>query len=384
MKHFSRSYWQLASVFKGFIAIIFVAFLTGCFSINAHFDPAKKHHRPQGFVNNYSAPIDESFANLLKWRYEALRDGLPKPPQSPTAQMQADVDFIAANTGPNQQPAVTWVGHATTLLQMAGRNVLLDPMFSERASPVSFAGPKRHQPPGLSLARLSKIDLVLISHNHYDHLDVASVRHLNAQSGGPPLFLVPLGLKTWFADLGISNVIEMDWWDVQKLPVTNPGASGGGELAVHFTPAQHWSARGLGDRSASLWGGFALIAPDFQAHYSGDTGYSKDFLDIQAHFAARQTPALGGGFDIALIPVGAYAPRWFMKDQHVNPQESVQIFKDLQAKRAVGVHWGTFDLTDESLDQPPKDLAAARLQAGVSESDFRLLAIGQTWKLPKR
>ncbi len=368
----------------GFVAAIIVAISTlslhGCTTVNSAYDPSKKHHLPQGFQNNYIANIDVPRGDLFKWQYEAWRNGLPKPPQTPTAEVAADMAFIRANVGPTQQPAITWVGHATMLVQMAGMNVLTDPVFSQRASPVQFAGPKRAQAPGIALADLPKMDVVVISHNHYDHLDTASVLALNAQAGGPPLFLVPLGVKAWFASQGITNVREMDWWDVVRLP----SKLGVGEFEVHFTPVQHWSARGLGDRRATLWGGYAMIAPDFHAYFSGDTGYSKDFVDTQARFAPRQTPALGGGFDVALIAVGAYEPRWFMKNQHVNPAEAVQIHKDLGAKRSVGVHWGTFNLTDESLDQPPKDLAQARLETGVTEDQFGLMAIGQTKKLPKR
>jgi N-acyl-phosphatidylethanolamine-hydrolysing phospholipase D len=220
---------------------------------------------------------------------------------------------------------------------------------------------------------------VLISHNHYDHLDVNSVLALNAQAGGPPLFVVPLGLKKWLADLDIRNVHEMDWWDSHDVAVPARGA-----VQVHLTPVQHWSARGLFDRRATLWGGFALFAPDFHLYYSGDTGYSKDFADTQRHFATRHGAAQGGGFDMALIPVGAYEPRWFMKEQHVNPAEAVQIFQDLQAKRAVGVHWGTFALTDEPLDEPPQHLAKARNAAGLGDDAFTVIAIGQTLKLPRR
>lgn len=140
----------------------------------------------------------------------------------------------------------------------------------------------------------------------------------------------------------------------------------------------------MNDRRATLWGGFAVLSPEFHFLYTGDTGYSKDFLDIRQHFAAEQTAAQGGGFDVALIPMGAYEPRWFMKEQHVNPEEAVQIHLDLNAKRSIGVHWGTFDLTDESLDQPPKDLALARAAKKLPQEAFDVMAIGQTLKLPRR
>lgn len=261
------------------------------------------------------------------------------------------------------------------MLVQAGRlNVLTDPMFSERASAVQFIGPKRAQPPGMALKDLPPIDVVLISHNHYDHLDKQSVLDLAARSAQagqtPTLFLVPLGVKAWFTDLGIGNVVELDWWEQH----VHQG------VAFNFTPVQHWSARGLGDRSQTLWGGYAVFAPDFHWYFSGDTGYSKDFADTRERFSARNA----GGFDLALIAVGAYEPRWFMKEQHVNPAEAVQIHKDLGAKRSVGVHWGTFSLTDESLDQPPKDLAQARQAQGLRDDEFFLMKIGETRPLPPR
>jgi N-acyl-phosphatidylethanolamine-hydrolysing phospholipase D len=372
--------------------------LTACSTVNPAYNPTLKHHRPNGFQNNYTEATDKSRADFLKWTLQRHRDGLPKAPKTPTPVQAPDLKFVSANSGLGQQPAITWVGHATMLVQSGGMNFLTDPMFSDRASPVQFAGPKRAQAPGLSLAQLPRIDVVLISHNHYDHLDTNSVKALAAQAGGSPLFLVPLGVKAWFADLGIANVQEMDWWDKQVIELPNatlphatpqPGGTArqgaaGAATEVHFTPVQHWSARAIGDRRATLWGGWSVFSPEFHWYFSGDTGYSADFTDTQKRFADRQTPALGGGFDVALIAVGAYEPRWFMKEQHVNPAEAVQIHQDLRAKRSVGVHWGTFELTDEPLDQPPTDLAAARAAKGLAEADFSVMAIGETRKLPKR
>jgi len=292
-----------------------------------------------------------------------------------------DTVFIQANARAGataMQPAITWIGHATVLAQFGGLNVITDPVFSERVSPLSFIGPKRAVAPGLTLGALPHIDLVLISHNHYDHLDDASVRALAKQPGGPPLFIVPLGIEAWFADREIVNVVELDWWQPHKV------ASPAGPVDVVLTPVQHWSGRGLNDRMKTLWGGYAVFAPDFQFFFTGDTAYSKDFTDIRERFASRQTPDKGGGFDIALIALGAYEPRWFMASQHVNPAEAAQIHLDVNAKRSVGIHWGTFELTDESLDQPPIDLVEARRAKGVAEDAFFVMAIGETRKLPRR
>lgn len=351
---------------------------TGCATVNDDYNPSKKHHRPDGFQNNYTSATDKSSSEFWRWQRERWLAGLPKPPQKLTDVVAPDLKFVSANHGKAQEPAITWIGHATMLVQMGGLNILTDPVFSERASPVQFAGPKRYQAPGIALKDLPRIDVVLLSHNHYDHLDRPSVQALNQQPGGPPQFIVPLGVKKWMAAEGITRVQQLDWWDHTTVKTAS------GEVEVHFTPVQHWSARGINDRRATLWGGFAVFAPDFHLYFSGDTGYSQDFLDTRARFAERQTPALGGGFDLALIAVGAYEPRWFMKEQHVNPEEAVQIHLDLAAKRSVGVHWGTFSLTDESLDQPPKDLAAARAAKGLPQEAFDVMAIGQTLKLPRR
>jgi N-acyl-phosphatidylethanolamine-hydrolysing phospholipase D len=335
--------------------------------------PRPAHHRDDGFQNNYKPFGPTGALPFLKWQLAALRDGLPKPAQKPTPTVRPDLAFIHANAkaGAAMQPAITWIGHATLLAQLGGINVLTDPIFSERASPVSFAGPKRTQPPGLALDELPRIDAVVVSHNHYDHLDQGSVVALQQQRGGPPLFIVPLGNKAWVEMQGATRVVELDWWQSQRV----------GEVEVVLTPVQHWSGRGLTDRLKALWGGYALFAPDFHLFHAGDTGYSKDFSDIRERFAARQGAV---GFDLALLPVGAYEPRWFMNTQHVNPSEAVQIHRDLKARQSVGMHWGTFSLTDESLDEPPRALAEARRAAGVPDEEFFVLAIGQTRKLPRR
>jgi N-acyl-phosphatidylethanolamine-hydrolysing phospholipase D len=351
--------------------------LAGCQATNPYFDPGKSHHRTAGFQNNYLDFQPKGLAQLLRWRWEALREGLPPAPSVPTPTVPAETGFIAANAraGAAMEPAVTWIGHATVLAQFSGLNVLTDPMFSQRAFPVQFIGPRRAQPPGVALDQLPHIDLVLVSHNHYDHLDEASVRALNAQPGGPPLFVVPLGMKPWLADAGITHAVELDWWQTHRI------GSPAGAVDVMLTPVQHWSARSLTDRMQVLWGGFAVLAPDFHLFFGGDTGYSKDFADIRTRLAERQA---GGGFDLAILPVGGYEPRWFMADQHINPEEAVRVHRDLGARRSLGMHWGTFELTDEPLDEAPRALGAARQAQGVAPEDFFVLAVGQTQRLPRR
>ncbi len=367
---------RAAALLRGAFALACVLLLGSC-STPAAQDGSKAHHRADGFHNNYVDAVPKGLLALARWRFEAWREERPRPPAAPTPQVAPELAFIAANAkaGSAMQPALTWLGHASLLLQIDGLNILTDPIFSQRASPFSFIGPKRAQPPGLALSQLPHIDAVLISHNHYDHLDEASVRALAAQPGGAPRFIVPLGLARWFADLGITQVSELDWWQSLRI----------GAAEVVLTPVQHWSGRGLFDRMHTLWGGYALLAPSLHLYFSGDTGWSKDFADTRAHFAARQAAAQGGGFDVALLAIGAYEPRWFMAAQHVDPQDAVKIHQDLGAKRSIGMHWGTFTLSDESLDEPPRALAAARAQAGLREEQFGVLAIGQTLRpAPRR
>lgn len=344
---------------------------------NPYYDPAKPHHTPDGFRNVTGVQVAKPFPWFLRWRWQAIRDGLPLPPEQPTPVALPQLQSLRANTEPvrrvNAQaarpslPSTTWIGHATVLVQSGGLNILTDPVFSERASPVTFLGPKRAQPPGIALADLPPIDVVVISHNHYDHLDRWSAVQLNERAKGRTLFLVPLGIKQFLAQHGIGNVVELDWWGVHR----HEG------IDFHLVPVQHWSARGFGDRNQTLWGGWAVFAPDLRWYFSGDAGYSRHFAETREKLAARM--ADGALFDVALLAIGAYAPRWFMTEQHMNPAEAVQAHQDLAARRSLGIHWGTFALTDEPLDQPPRDLAAARAQRGVPERDFFLLPIGGTW-----
>jgi N-acyl-phosphatidylethanolamine-hydrolysing phospholipase D len=337
--------------------------------------PSQNHHTPRGFRNNYVASVTKSLGELLRWQFQRLRAGLPPDPQVPTPCQAADLDFIHRNARAREMtPAVTWIGHATSLVQASGLNVLTDPIFSRRASPVRFAGPERAYPPGLRLDELPQIDVVVISHNHYDHLDRDSILSLSQQPGGSPLFLTPLGLGSWLRSRGIENFKELDWWHHH----THRGVD------FHCTPAQHWSGRGLHDRNRTLWCAWAVLAADFHWFFSGDTGYSRDFADTHRYFADRQGAELGGGFDIALIAVGACLPRWFMSMQHVDLPEAVQVHLDLGAKRSMGVHWGTFSLADEPLDQPIHELDAARRAKNVAEAEFFIMPIGATRRIPPR
>jgi N-acyl-phosphatidylethanolamine-hydrolysing phospholipase D len=328
-------------------------------------DPRKPHHIAEGFRNNYPAPPRGSF---FKWQWERWRKGLPRLPDGGYRfeQHTPDAPWLRGN---RTEPTLTWIGHATFLLQLGGLNILTDAHCTGRASPFAFAGPRRVVPPALGLRELPHIDAVVVSHNHYDHLDFGTVKHLSRQAGGSPRFFVPLGLKAWFVGHGMREALECDWWE---------GVEYAG-LQFHLVPVQHWSSRTTLDYNRTLWGGWIIELPGagpgdaaFRFFFAGDTGYSPDFRDIAARFSP---------IDLAALPIGAYEPRWFMQVMHVNPEEAVQIHCDLRARHSVAMHWGTFILTDEPLDEPPHRLAAARRAAGIGEHEFFLMKHGETRKL---
>jgi N-acyl-phosphatidylethanolamine-hydrolysing phospholipase D len=236
--------------------------------------------------------------------------------------------------------------------------VLTDPIFSERASPFAFMGPKRSVPPALSLEQLPPIDFVLISHNHYDHLDEYTVKTL----GDRPTWVVPLGYKQWFTDLGVAKVVEFDWWDQREIAAAT----------IIATPSQHWTGRGLSDRYKALWASWAVQIGGFKFWFAGDTGYN---VRIFTEIGARSGP-----FDLALIPIGGYEPRWFMKDMHINPEEAVAIHKDIRSKYSLGIHWGTFPLTAEPIDEPPERLREAA--KSLQDSVFVTYPLGATETIP--
>jgi N-acyl-phosphatidylethanolamine-hydrolysing phospholipase D len=314
------------------------------------------HRGPDGFHNNYPHEAKQSF---LRWKWEEFREGVPKAPPGGwnIPAVPTDAAALRANTS---QPTATWIGHSAFLIQLAGMNVLVDPQFSPRASPVSFAGPERVVPLPIDIPALPRIDVVLVSHNHYDHLDLESVRRLARMPAGSPLFLVPEGLKAWFRDRGIERVEELDWWQARALA----------PLRFTLVPVQHWSKRTLWDTNRSLWGGWVIEGGGLKLIHTGDLGYSRDARDIGDRL---------GPFDLAFIPIGAYAPRWFMKTMHVDVAEALQVRADLRAARAIGMHWGTFgNLTDEPLDEPPRELAAKRARAGLARDQFDVMMIGES------
>lgn len=243
---------------------------------------------------------------------------------------------------------VTFIGHSTFLLQTSAGNAITDPIFSDRASPVSFAGPRRVRAPGVSIDDLPEISLVLLSHNHYDHCDVPALRALFRRFA--PRVLTPLGNAALLRAAGARDAGELDWWQ----------QASAGKFTVTLTPAQHFSARSPLDRNKALWGGFLISAGRHRVYFAGDSGYGPHFGDIGAR----------GAIDLALLPIGAYEPRWFMQDIHMNPEEAVQAHLDLRAARSIAMHHGTFQLTPEPIDEPVHRLRAALVARGIPAGRF--------------
>lgn len=308
--------------------------------------------------------IETRVTDVVRWMWERARQRPPRRPVASIVGIAPDLAFLHEN---REHPAFTWIGHSSGLLQVGGANLLFDPMFSRTASPFRYVGPRRHQPPGVAAHELPHVDAVLLTHNHYDHLDRPSMRAVARQAGGAPRYVVPRGTETWFARnlprvRGVLPHIEALDWHCHTLLAAH-------DVVVHFEPVQHWSNRTGFDRNKSLWGSYAVVHPRFRFWFSGDLGYSA---------APRAIGARHGPFDAAAIAIGAYEPRWFMAPQHVNPDEAVQVMLDVGAAQAIGVHWGTFALTDEPLDQPPKDLAVSLDSRGIPRDRFRVLRHGET------
>ena len=315
-----------------------------------HKPHTSRHHTSRGYRNTYPherRDLRDFLKFLWGWRRPAAKVAFPLATPDP--------GFLAAN---RTRPTLTWIGHATFLIQIGGINVLTDPHFTSRASPLGWAGPGRLAPPGLSLRDLPAPDLILISHNHYDHLDDASVRWL-ARHHPKAVFVVPLGLRRWLQRRHVANAVELDWWQRHQ----------GHEFSVTAVPAQHFSGRTATDGNRTLWCGFILEAANRKIYFAGDTGYSKDFADIRKRH---------GPVDLALLPIGAYEPRWFMRAMHVNPEEAVRIHRDVGSRQSVAMHWGTFRLTEEPLDEPPKALAKALSEAHIPHEQFWVLQHGET------
>jgi L-ascorbate metabolism protein UlaG (beta-lactamase superfamily) len=317
-----------------------------------HSGPATDHFDGVRFFNNSPPTRDKSLRDLLRWRRTSRP--APWPAKAPVALVMPVARSAATR--------ITIVGHATVLIQTCGLNIISDPVWSERASPLSFVGPKRVSPPSIAFDDLPPIDVVLLSHNHYDHLDVATLGRLVARDD--PVILTPLGNDAIVRrSIPRARLAGGDWWDRRRIA---------DDVEVAFVPAQHWSARGAFDRRMALWCGFAVRAGGELIYFAGDTGYG----DGSVFDAIRRRI---GSPDVALLPIGAYAPRWFMAEQHVNPDEAIMIFEALQAQCAIGIHWGVFRLSDDGWAEPREALARALAERKIEPGRFQAGEPGYVW-----
>lgn len=290
---------------------------------------------------------------FIKWRFGISNSERNVAPYVP--------EYAVPDTGRIQNPdhaqmQITWVGHSTFLIQLAGMNILTDPIWGERASPVSWAGPKRYARPGLRFEDLPRIDVVLISHTHYDHLDRPTILRL----GNGPRYIVPTRVHEWFAREHITNATELSWWESTKFD----------PLTIHAVPAKHWSKRKFFSDEHMGWGGYVIESAAGTIYFAGDTGYHSEYF--------KQIGKRFPGIDLGLIPIGAYYPREVFGNYHIDPHEALVVHKEVGAKRSIGMHWGTFKLTQEPLAEPPMLLVKEREALHVSPEGFSTMKIGET------
>ena len=328
------------------------------------------HHGPDGrFRIPWPLEIADARggAGILRWQWERMRQ--KRAPNPSPEQVPVVPHAVAPSRNRPGEIRVTWVGHATFLVQAGGLNLLTDPHWSRRASPSQRIGPARFQEPGVAFDDLPRIDAVLFSHDHFDHLDHETVERLRDRFGNEPRWITPLGYRGWFADLDVA-VTELDWCD--ETEVDGPE----GAVRIVCAPAQHWTRRTMRGTNTRLWASFALLLPDGgRVYFGGDSGYFRGYREIGARL---------GPFDLSLLPIGAYDPRWFMAPAHMNPEEAVRAWRDLGAHGAfVPMHWGTFRLTDEDPLEPPVRLRAAWEAESLPPGDLHLLRHGETLVLDR-
>ncbi len=339
------------TVAAGMLAAVALAALGACTAAPAYDGPQSRNFNGTRFVN--TTPMEKSAGDFIKLAWGAITDTRPWPTWVDVEQRQ--VPFAAVRDG----LSVTYINHATFLIQVDGLNILTDPIYAERASPFRWAGPRRVHAPGVPLEQLPEIDLVLISHNHYDHLDAGTLQRLAERQAQPPLILAGLGNGRLFSRLGLTEHRDMDWEESIRV----------GDLEVIFTESRHRSGRGLADQMKTLWGAFVLKTSAGNIYFAGDTGYGPHL---------HRTGERHGPFALSLLPIGAYEPRWFMADVHLDPFEAVQAHLDLRSRHSIAMHFGTFRLTYEGIEEPIVDLRQAMLDLGIPPRDFDVLKPGET------
>jgi L-ascorbate metabolism protein UlaG (beta-lactamase superfamily) len=311
--------------------------------------PPSDHFDGEHFFNPGPGQRPQGLLQVLRWRLESRRSVWPKLAPDPVYPPPPVVV-------PPDAAAVSFINHATFLIRLSDAVILTDPIFSERCSPVSWAGPKRARPPGIALTDLPRPDIVLLSHNHYDHMDLPSLRELQRRHA--PRFVTTLGNAAPLGKLGI-EAVELDWWQQTTI----------GAIDITCTQARHFAARTPFDRNRTLWGGFMIGTGNGRILFAGDSGAGPHWQAIRDRL---------GSPDLALLPVGAYEPRWFMAPVHMNPEEAVQAHLALGARRSVGMHFGTFQLTDEAIGEPERALEAAKAAYGLTAGDFVTHGFGET------
>lgn len=313
--------------------------------------PISEHFDGTHFFNPKN-PRPHSFWTVLKWKLTSKPKPWPK---------RLDAPFVdkPPSVVEGDDIRVSFVGHSTVLIQTQGLNILTDPTWAKMASPFTWMGPHRVTDPGIPFEHLPKIDLAIISHNHYDHLNLETIQKLSQRDGTK--FLVPLGNDTIIKNFDNNvNVQAMDWGNAVKL----------GQITIHLEPSQHWSARSLFDHDRALWGAYIIETPTKKIYFAGDTGYGNGVNFVQAHKKY-------GYFDLAFLPIGAYEPSWFMKYAHMSPEDAVKAHLDLGSPKTIPIHFGTFHLTDEGYDDPRIDLSKAMKKYNISEERFNVLQIGE-------
>jgi L-ascorbate metabolism protein UlaG (beta-lactamase superfamily) len=346
--------WPIYLIIGLIISFFLCVFIIGYWlSAPAYKGPVTDHFDGKKFINPGGVEA-KGFKDIFKWMREGRSPREWKEDLTPPVHQKL-------KESKNGECTITFINHSTFLIQMDGLHILTDPVWSKYASPFQFTGPKRMKQPGLNINSLVKVDYVLLSHNHYDHLDLKALKQLERLYS--PEFITALGVDLFLINKGIRNVKSIDWWQNIQLQQIN----------LCGTPAQHFSSRGLFDRNRTLWCGFTLKSKNYNIYYVGDSGYGPFFQEIGDRL---------GPFDASIIPIGAFKPEWFMQPIHVNPTQALQIHADVKSKRSIACHFGTFPLADDNMDEPEKLLQQGLKLNGFKNGDFVSLGNGQQISIP--